>query len=62
MTDKSDRKIEKSSREEQLANSDRRQMLKRLGKYAVYTSPVVIALLVGKNSTVATAAPAPVTP
>lgn len=62
MTENADRKIEKPSREEQLANADRRQMLKRLGKYAAYTSPVVVALLVGKNSTVATAAPAPVTP
>lgn len=62
MTDYADRKNEKAPREEQLANADRRQMLKRMGKYAAYTSPVVVALLVGKNSTVATAAPAPVTP
>ena len=43
---------------EELANRERREVLKKMGKYAAYTAPAVVAILIHKEGQ-AQVAPAP---
>ncbi len=43
-------------------NKERREMFKRLGKYAAYTAPVVIAILVSEKGYAAPVGLAPPSP
>ena len=44
---------------EGLANRERREVLKKMGKYAAYTAPAVVAVLVHKEGRANGVGPAP---
>ena len=50
MTKGADPKKQESRGQEELTNADRRRVLKKMGKYAAYTAPAVIAVLIGKQA------------
>ncbi len=59
MSDGTDQKKRESGGQEELTNADRRRVLKKMGKYAAYTAPAVMAVLIGREAGQAIPAPAP---
>ena len=48
--DVQDQDAKPETKSEEAPNKERREMLKKLGTYAVYTAPVVIAILTSEKS------------
>ncbi|MEK8015636.1 MAG: hypothetical protein VSS75_002130 [Candidatus Parabeggiatoa sp.] len=59
MTDKSN---EVESHNDELISPDRREAMKKLGKYGAYTAPAVITLLASRKVPAASGAPPPTSP